>query len=70
MEDKVAGFSGNGDNFNAEVAAQRLLLAALAGGFIKTAGFTTDAAGAKELGEFLGAAAVTLAKRLRADTAK
>ena len=52
------------DAFDAEVAAQRLLIAALQGGYVKSSGFSTDAAGAKELGEFLGLAAVTLAAKL------
>lgn len=49
----------------AETAAQRLLIAALTGGFVRTSGFATDAAGAKELGEFLGLAVVTLAAKLK-----
>ena len=61
--DKLHGFSGNAHM--AEVAAQRLLIAALQGGFVKSSGFTTNAEGAKELGEFLGLAAVTLAAKLK-----
>ena len=68
MEDKVQGFTKT--DHDAEVAAQRLLFAAFAGDAVKANRFTNDAAGAKKLGEFLGVAAVTLAKRLRADSAK
>ena len=62
--DRISDFSLSASN--AEVAAQRLLIAALQGGFVKSSGFTTSAEGAKELGEFLGLAAVTLAAKLRA----
>lgn len=62
--DKIGGFT-NGD-YDAEANAVRLLLAALEGGVIKLNMFSTDAGDGEKLAEFLGKAATSLAKKLRA----
>ena len=61
MDDKLGSFSSEHD---AQIAAQRIMIAALTGGYVKTGGYSTDAEGAKELGSFLGGATAALAKAL------
>ena len=64
MSESMNGFTST--PANSEIAAQRLVLAALQGGMIKTSGFGMDEKEAKTLAEFLGTATTELAKRLKA----
>jgi hypothetical protein len=62
--DQLRGFSGS--EFDAEVAAQRLIIAALQSGALK---IPSSATAADAAGRFLATAAITLAKALRENKA-
>ena len=67
--DRVTGFSHS--VHDSEASAQRLMLAALAGGLMsKATPLSPGADGAKELAVFLGNATAEIAKILRAESKK